>query len=134
MAKRGVMNEAKRPEDWVSAAERFGEQLAQGFEKVAEKVVQGLGQLDELGNQGPPRSKVKVEDQRTAPNRPVEDLLKGDVFELEGRLYLRLGPIPEARRADEIDAADLRTGEVRMLARGTKVTQVQTKLTVEGPR
>lgn len=118
----------------MAAAERFGEQLAQGFEKVGEKVVEALGQIDGLGNQGAPRSKVKVDDQRTTPTRPVEELLKGDVFELDGRLYLRLGPIPEARRADEIDAADLQSGEVRMLTRGTKVIQVQTKLTIEGSR
>jgi hypothetical protein len=130
-----VMNEQKRPNpnEWMDAAERFGEQLAQGFERVGERVVRALEHLDDLGGEDKPGSGVKVDDQRKAPARKIETLLKGDVFELEGKLYMRLGPIPEARRLDEIDAVDLKTGEVRMLARGLEVVQVQTRLTIEGP-
>ena len=122
-----------KPEDWMEAAERVGNQLARGIDAFGDRVQKAIESLDNA--QRPRRRGIKVEDHRDDPDGvPVESLAKGDVFDLNGDLFMRLGAIPDARRKDELDAVDLASGDVRQLERGTKVIAVDAKVVVEARR
>lgn len=120
----------KKPEDWMDTAERLGNQLARGLEMVGDKVQKALENLDDVGQRRP--GGVTIEDERDSEGGvAIESLIRGDVFDHQGRLYMRLGPIPEARRAEEVDAVDLETGNVRMYERGIRVRPVDAKVVVK---
>ena len=119
----------RKPEDWMDTAERLGNQIARGLEVVGDKVQQALESLDDVGRRP---GGVTIEDERDLEGTvAVESLIRGDVFEHRDRLYMRLGPIPDARRAEEVDVVDLENGNVRMYERGTRVRLVDAKVVVK---
>jgi hypothetical protein len=132
------MNDEKRrqpprPEDWMEAAERFGNHVVKGIDAFGDRVQRALESLD--NTQRGHRAGVKVEDRRDDPEGvPVEGLLRGECFEHQGELFMRLGSIPDAKRKDDIDAVNLANGDVRVFPRGTRVTAVEAKVVVEARR
>lgn len=120
---------AKKPEDWMEAAERVGNQVARGLEAFGDRVQQALESLDDLGRARP--GKVTIDDQRDAEDGvPVETLLRGDVFEHAGDLFMRLGTIPNVRRTDGLNAVNLRNGDVRAFEPSLRVEPVDAKVVV----
>ncbi len=120
----------KKPDDWMQTAERVGEQVAKGLEAFGDRVQKALESFDDVG-----RSRaggVTIDDQRGAEDGvAVETLLRGDVYEHQGELYMRLGTIPNARRrGDEIDAVNLRNGDVQGFDRGLRVKPVDARVVV----
>lgn len=119
----------KKPDDWMEAAERLGNQIAGGLEMFGDKVQKALESLDDVGR---PRSGgVTIEDERdVVDGTPVETLLRGDVFDHHGELYMRLGHIPNARRGEGVDAVNLANGDVREFDRGLLVKPVDARVVV----
>jgi hypothetical protein len=120
----------KKPDDWMETAERVGDQVAKGLEAFGDRVQKALESFDEVG-----RSRsggVTIDDQRDVDDGvAVETLLRGDVYEHQDELYMRLGTIPNARRrGDEIDGVNLRNGDVQGFQRGLRVRQVDARVVV----
>ncbi|MCA9553106.1 MAG: hypothetical protein KC933_23925 [Myxococcales bacterium] len=129
----GKHRNTNKPEDWTEMAERLGNQLARGLDAFGDRVQQALEALD--NPQARRRHGMKVEDHRDNPEGvAVEGLLRGDCFEHQGDLFMRLGSIPDTKRRDEVDAVNLANGDVRLFARGTRVTAVDAKVVVESRR
>lgn len=120
---------AKKPDDWMDTAERLGNQIARGLETFGDRVQKALEHLDDVGRPRP--GGVTIEDERDAEGGvPVETLLRGDVFEHQGQLFMRLGAIPNVKRVEEIDAVNLKNGDVRLFSRGVRVEPVDARVVV----
>lgn len=113
----------------MDAAERIGNQVAKGLEGFGDRVQKALESLDDVGRPRP--GKVVIEDERdVADGVPVDTLLRGDVFEQAGALFMRLGSIPDTRRADGVYAVNLRNGDVRLFERALRVKPVDARVVV----
>ena len=119
----------KKPDDWMETAERLGNQIAHGLEAFGDRVQKALESLDDMK---PRAGGVIIEDERDVEDGvAIETLLRGDVFDHQGQLYMRLGEIPHAQMGPEIDAVVLETGDVRQFTRGVRVTPVDARVVVK---
>ena len=123
---------SRKPEDWIDTAERLGDQLTKGLEKVGDQVQKALESLDDMSRNhfGPAPGE---QDERPDPKNgvPIETLLRGDVFEEDGELFMRLGTIPGLPGSDDVYVVNLRNGDVRRFARGTQVEVVDARVLVK---
>lgn len=119
----------KKADDWMDTAERIGNDLAKGLESLGTRVQQALESLDDLAQR--PNHGVTVEDERTdLSGVEVGGLLRGDCFEHDEVLCMRLGSIPGQMRSDDVLVVELRNGNVRPLPRALRVTPVDVRVTV----
>ncbi len=126
----------KRSDDWMEQAERLGQQLAEGLERFGDRVAKAIETIE---NKVGPQIKrathgVDVDDQRVPAGQQagVEDVAKGDVFDRQGELFMRLGTLPGGADSELIDAVHLSTGDIRRFERGTPVVSVDATLVVKG--
>ena len=122
------MTEKPKPEEWIKAAERMGNQLAEGIERFGDRVQRMVESLDESTK----RRRVKVDDQREeGAGTPLERLKGGEAFEYQGTIYLRLGQWPQETGVEEgLWAAHLTEGSIRRFDSGTRVEPVYAKVTI----
>ena len=122
------MTEKPKPEEWIKAAERMGNQLAEGIERFGDRVQRMVESLDDSTKR---RRRVKVDDQRDAgPGVPLERLKSGEVFEHQGTIYLRLGQWPQETGVEGLWAAHLTEGDIQRFEPGTRVEPVDAKVTI----
>ena len=121
------MTEKPKPEEWIKAAERMGNQLAEGIERFGDRVQRMVESIDENTR----KRRVKVEDRRDEVDTIALDRLKlGEVFDYDGKLYLRMGRWPDGVDLDGLWAVHLTEGSVRKFDDGTMVSPVDAKVTV----
>lgn len=122
-----TMTEKPKPEEWIKAAERMGNQLAEGIERFGDRVQRMVESLDDVGR----GRRVKVEDQRDAGSGvPLSRLKSGEVFDFEGTLYLRLGRWPDGTDVEGLWAAHLTEGTLRRFDAEAGVEPVDVKVTI----
>ena len=126
----------KRTDDWMEQAEKLGQQLAEGLERFGDKVAKAIETIE---NKVGPQIKrathgVDVEDQRVPAGQQaaVEEVAKGDVFDHQNELFMRLGELPGGDQSDLVDAVHLSSGDIRRFERGTPVVSVDATLVVKG--
>lgn len=121
------MAEKPKPEEWIKAAERMGNQLAEGIERFGDRVQRMIESLDESTK----RRRVKVDDQRDAGvGVPLKKLKGGEVFDHEGTIFLRLGQWPQETGVEGLWGAHLTEGDIRRFDPGTRVEPVDAKVTI----
>ena len=122
-----TMTDKHKPEDWIKAAERMGNQLAEGLERFGDRVQRMVESLDESTR----RRRVKVEDRRDEGAKvPLDRLKSGEVFDHDGTIYIRLGRWPEGAEQEGLWGAHLTEGDVRRFEPGTSVEPVDVKITL----
>ena len=125
----------KRSDDWMEQAERLGQNLAEGLERFGDRVAKAIENIE--NKVGPQIKKatqgINVADQRTPAGQQVaiEAIAKGDVFDQQGDLFMRLGALPGSQGESVIDAVHLGSGDVRQFERGTTVVSVDATLVVK---
>ncbi|MEL7368650.1 MAG: hypothetical protein AAFN74_07055 [Myxococcota bacterium] len=125
----------KRPDDWMEQAEKLGQQLAEGLERFGDRVAKAIETIE--AKVGPQIKKaaqgMNVDDQRIPIGEvgPVEQVQRGDVFDRENELFMRLAEVPGAPDDDLVNAVHLGTGAVRRFERGTEVISVDATLVVK---
>ena len=117
-------------------AEKLGQQLAEGLERFGDRVAKAIETIE--NRVGPQFKKAAqglgVDDQRVPPGStaPVDAIAKGEVFEHNRDLFMRLGPIPGSQAEALVDAVHLGSGDVRQFEPGTSVLSVDATLVVKG--
>ncbi|MEM7679169.1 MAG: hypothetical protein AAF449_24585 [Myxococcota bacterium] len=127
----------KRNDDWMEQAEKLGQQLAEGLERFGDRVAKAIETIE--AKVGPQIKKAAqgmgVDDQRIPVGEagPVEQVARGDVFDLQNELFMRLGNVPGAPDDELVNAVHLSSGEVRRFERGIEVLSVDATLVVKPP-
>ena len=123
------MTEKKKTDEWIETAERFGNQLAQHLERFGDKLQKAVESIEtSISSSG---STIEVEDHRSEKTgEPIEKLGRGEVFDHQKALYMRVSGVPGDSSANEVYAVNLASGDVRPFERGTRVEPVEAKVVV----